>query len=577
MKIQRTPPAGATSNPDAADLRERQPAGDESHVHLSSDFDLDEAFISEADAGPAPDTSEPVREATRAQARPFPVRLEPTPSELELLGDPSGSFSIAELLETSVPLDWREAVSIARRMCEAIGRHPAAGTHEYHLDPRHIEITEQGDVVVEPGEPGTDPFVKQVGRILRALLEGGAAPAPLRLLVSQAVFDVPGFISLEEFSQALSRFEREAEGDAVRTAFRRAREKKYSAAPVTSAPSPPGPFPPSRAGKSSDAEPSDVVVGRPPRPIPHGRAMAAAAAILLGAAAALVPGFNRSSVEVPAPPPQAAVAPTTAAVTPQAAPSAPLVEATPTPPAAESPPAAPPRARVSDLQRRPTSAVGGITPRPTSETAAVTPPPQPAVAPPPRPTPPSSSALEEPGTRPPSAIVPDAVQDPSLRTLALAFDQYNRARAALDQENYEEALSDAGRAVALLDTLAVGVAPGELRDRLNQLVARADAVRAREEARVYTVADGDVTPPVAVGRQLPSAMPAALAHTKIGTLEMVINRDGHVETLKLRTPLNRFHERMIVSAAKAWRYRPALKNGRPVRFLLVSSINLPES
>jgi hypothetical protein len=34
---------------------------------------------------------------------------------------------------------------------------------------------------------------------------------------------------------------------------------------------------------------------------------------------------------------------------------------------------------------------------------------------------------------------------------------------------------------------------------------------------------------------------------------------------------------MIVSAAKAWRYRPALKDGKPVRFRLVTSINLPEN
>jgi hypothetical protein len=174
-------------------------------------------------------------------------------------------------------------------------------------------------------------------------------------------------------------------------------------------------------------------------------------------------------------------------------------------------------------------------------------------------------------------VVPEAVQDPSLRVLALAFEHYNRARAALDDNNYQQALFDAGRAESLLATLDVGVAPGELHDRINELIDRADALRAQEEARVYTTADAEVTPPIAVGRQLPSSAPAALARTAIGTLELIIGPKGEVETLRLRTPLNRFHERMIVSAAKAWRYRPALKNGRPVRFLLVSSINLPES
>jgi hypothetical protein len=68
-----------------------------------------------------------------------------------------------------------------------------------------------------------------------------------------------------------------------------------------------------------------------------------------------------------------------------------------------------------------------------------------------------------------------------------------------------------------------------------------------------------------------------MTSSTVGRLEMLISRDGEVEIVKLHTPLNRYHERMIVSAAKAWRYRPALKDGKPVRFRLVTSINLPEN
>jgi hypothetical protein len=50
-----------------------------------------------------------------------------------------------------------------------------------------------------------------------------------------------------------------------------------------------------------------------------------------------------------------------------------------------------------------------------------------------------------------------------------------------------------------------------------------------------------------------------------------------VENVRLHTPLNRHHERMIVSPAKAWRYRPATKNGRPVRYRILVKVNLPES
>ena len=540
-------------------------------LHMPSDFDLDDAFMSEADS--AVEASEPPPDAARPQGRPLPAIIEPVSAGLETVTDATGSFSIAELLETDVPLDWREAVSIARRMCEAIAHHPAAGTHEYHLDPRQIEITEKGDVVVEPGEPGTDPFVKQIGRMLRALLEGREAPAQLRLLVSQAVFDVPGFVSLEEFSEALRSFEGQAQGDAVRVAFRRVREKKYTA-PVASATTLPLALPATgqlssvRAGNNS-GEPKDVVVvERARQRLPRSHYLAAAAAIAVGAATPLVFWLNRDNYQIPIPAPQVAIVPTipavltmapsvvatTPSVAPQPTASAPPPEAAPTPPIPQPPVVAPPKPRLA-LQ-------------------------QPSLDAPPaagRPEPVLPSVPEVPSAPRPRTVVPDAGQDRSLRTLALAFDHYNRARAALDQEQYEQALSEAGHAEALLATLDVSVPPGELRDRIGEIVARADAVRTREEARVYTTSDPDVTPPVAVGRQLPSTAPASLARTKVGTLELVIGRDGQVETLKLRTPLNRFHERMIVSAAKAWRYRPALKNGKPVRFVLVSSINLPEN
>jgi hypothetical protein len=58
---------------------------------------------------------------------------------------------------------------------------------------------------------------------------------------------------------------------------------------------------------------------------------------------------------------------------------------------------------------------------------------------------------------------------------------------------------------------------------------------------------------------------------------MIIGKAGDVEFVKLHTPLNRYHERMVVSAAKAWRYTPATKAGKPVRFRVTVRINLPES
>ena len=83
-------------------------------------------------------------------------------------------------------------------------------------------------------------------------------------------------------------------------------------------------------------------------------------------------------------------------------------------------------------------------------------------------------------------------------------------------------------------------------------------------------------PPEPLSRQFPEGVPRE-SHPRVGTLELIIGKTGDVEFVKLHTPLNRYHERMIVSAVKAWRYRPALKAGNPVRFRLTISVNLPES
>jgi hypothetical protein len=159
---------------------------------------------------------------------------------------------------------------------------------------------------------------------------------------------------------------------------------------------------------------------------------------------------------------------------------------------------------------------------------------------------------------------------------ALARRDYMNARAVLDAGDYNRALSEGSRIAAMLADYDRDAAFAALRTAVQQLLARAAAVKAREDDRIYTEADEGVTPPAPLSRQLPAELPAGITSQTVGTLEMLISREGEVETIKLHTPLNRYHERMIVSAAKAWRYRPASKDGRPVRFRLITTINLPE-
>jgi TonB family protein len=109
------------------------------------------------------------------------------------------------------------------------------------------------------------------------------------------------------------------------------------------------------------------------------------------------------------------------------------------------------------------------------------------------------------------------------------------------------------------------------------LSALASEARATEEQRIYTAADRDVTPPRPLGHQLPIVGLPGVSSPVTGRLRILVDRSGQVETVIVDTPANGFHDRMIVSAAKAWRYKPALRNGKPVRFSLVMPLNLPDS
>ena len=50
--------------------------------------------------------------------------------------------------------------------------------------------------------------------------------------------------------------------------------------------------------------------------------------------------------------------------------------------------------------------------------------------------------------------------------------------------------------------------------------------------------------------------------------DLVIDQNGRVEQVHLVSPGNRFNDRMLIAAAKAWQFLPATKDGQPVRYKL---------
>jgi outer membrane biosynthesis protein TonB len=54
-------------------------------------------------------------------------------------------------------------------------------------------------------------------------------------------------------------------------------------------------------------------------------------------------------------------------------------------------------------------------------------------------------------------------------------------------------------------------------------------------------------------------------------MEIVVSATGEVERVRLVNGPTRMPDMMLLSAAKSWRFRPALKDGEPVRYRTTAS------
>lgn len=98
-----------------------------------------------------------------------------------------------------------------------------------------------------------------------------------------------------------------------------------------------------------------------------------------------------------------------------------------------------------------------------------------------------------------------------------------------------------------------------------------DVVAGSEPAVVpiYSASDRDVTPPLATYPRVP-APPADARAEGLSTLELLVNESGEVESVRLQGRPAHLGEALQatvnLSAAKTWRFAPAVKDGRPVKY-----------
>jgi protein TonB len=92
------------------------------------------------------------------------------------------------------------------------------------------------------------------------------------------------------------------------------------------------------------------------------------------------------------------------------------------------------------------------------------------------------------------------------------------------------------------------------------------------DTRVYGPRDVDVKPAELVYKQFPSEYIETVPNAQPGQLDILVLEDGTVGEVRLRPDSNRLQDRMLVAAAKAWRFRPASRAGRPVKYRLLVPI-----
>jgi tetratricopeptide (TPR) repeat protein len=180
---------------------------------------------------------------------------------------------------------------------------------------------------------------------------------------------------------------------------------------------------------------------------------------------------------------------------------------------------------------------------------------------------------------------------------------YAGAKDRLERKEAAEAKKDLDRVIALLDemkasedqdladlkTLALGfrdlsviaaareAAPPPPPVVAPPVVQPAASLAPPKEPVIYSPSDTDVTMPVVVSRSLPpwravSAVERLQAFR--GQLELVIDESGKVLSTKMLKGLRADYDPALMKAASAWTFRPATKDGKPVRYRYVMDMQL---
>ncbi len=216
-------------------------------------------------------------------------------------------------------------------------------------------------------------------------------------------------------------------------------------------------------------------------------------------------------------------------------------------------------------------------------------------------------AIEEVVTSEPMYQPAEAEVSPRIRTAftevrkrmlpTIAQQQYAQAKAAFDHKEFQSA-ADQFKAVlevmndpaldvekepglADLRTLAAGflelaTASAAPPPAPEPVPAPAPEVAVKVVPLIYGVDNPDVVPPTPVKQEFPrwprTVVPKVTPGR--GVLEIIVTENGEVESATLRQPMTPVYDGLVLAAAKNWKYRPATKDGQPVRYKKLIQVTL---
>lgn len=193
----------------------------------------------------------------------------------------------------------------------------------------------------------------------------------------------------------------------------------------------------------------------------------------------------------------------------------------------------------------------------------------------------------------------DDVRRPLLPEVTRAI--YARAKTAFDKKDWGTAADEFARVLAVLDdqaqadegakdlrTLAVG-----FRDLAE--ASRAPAATTPPATptptptptpspspsspslpAIYSEQDTGVIRPVPISRELPAWLPTGVdrERTFTGIIELIVGEDGKVLGATMVKGVNPRYDPMLLDASKSWTFKPAIKDGAPVRYRYAMAVNL---